>query len=126
MYLVWGFVFDFVMDSYSKLDHVKVHIKIKQEQIETLEKEIQSHEGKIAELRSNIKKNTTEIGRLKDIIEGTIVQPKEMSEALSQFMVGWYSWLSKGRDYNRSEHNMIYEGFVATNIDSILPALNSN
>lgn len=126
VYLVWGFVFDFVMDSYSKLDHVKVHIKIKQEQIETLEKEIQSHEGKIAELRSNIKKNTTEIGRLKDIIEGTIVQPKEMSEALSQFMVGWYSWLSKGRDYNRSEHNMIYEGFVATNIDSILPALNSN
>lgn len=126
VYLIWGFVFDFVMDSYSKLDHVRVNIIIKREQIERLEKEIFDHEHKNADLKMAVEKNNTEINKLKDIINGTIIQPKEVKEALSQFMVGWYSWLSKGRDYNRSEHNKIYDEFVSRNITTIESVINPN
>lgn len=126
VYLIWGFVFDFVMDAYSKLDAVKVHIKIKQEQIDGLEKEIQGLETKVSDTKLTINKNNAEISKLKDIIEGTIIQPKEMTEALSQFMVGWYGWLSRGNAYNRSEHNKIYEGFIVANVTSIEPTININ
>jgi len=124
VYLIWGFVFDFVMEAYSKLDYVKVHIKVKQEQIEALEKEIQGHEVKIGELKVAIEKNNSAIRDLKDTIDGTIIQPKEMSEALSQFMVGWHKWIANGKEYNRSEHNKIYEAFISTNISSITTAIN--
>jgi hypothetical protein len=126
VYLIWGFVFDFVLDSYSKLDHVKVHIKIKQEQIEGFKKEVEDHEAQISVLKSDIEKNKIEANKLKETIEGTIVVTKEMSEALSQFMVGWYRWLSGGRAYNRSEHNKIFEEFVIANINIIPPVMNSN
>ncbi len=126
VYLIWGFVFDFVMDSYSKLDHVRVNIKIKREQIEALEKEVFEYEHQVSELKLSVEKNNTEIAKLKDIINGTIIQPKEVKEALSQFMVGWYSWLSKGRDYNRSEHNKIYEEFVSRNVTIIESVISPN
>jgi peptidoglycan hydrolase CwlO-like protein len=124
VYLIWGFVFDFVMESYSKLDYVKVHIKVKQEQIDTLEKEVNTLEVKIGEIKVAVEKNSTEMRNLRDTIDGTIVQPKEMSEALSQFMVGWHKWIANGKEYNRSDHNKIYEAFMATNINAISPAIN--
>jgi hypothetical protein len=124
VYLIWGFVFDFVMEAYSKLDYVKVHIKVKQEQIDALEKEINAQEVKIGENKVAIEKNNAEIRNLKDTIDGTIVQPKEMYEALSQFMVGWHKWIANGKECNRSEHNKIYEAFVTANISSITPAVN--
>lgn len=123
VYLIWGFVFDFVMESYTKLDYVKVHIKIKQEQIEELEKEINGIEVKIGEIKVAVEKNNAEIRNLKETIDGTIVQPKEMSEALSQFMVGWHKWIANGKEYNRSEHNKIYEAFITANISSITSAV---
>jgi hypothetical protein len=126
VYLIWGFVFDFVMDAYSKLDAVKVQIKLKQEQIEVLEKDIQVLETKSSEMKASIDKNNSEISKLKEIIEGTIILPKEMTEALSQFMVGWYGWLSRGNAYNRSEHNKIYESFIMANISSIESNINNN
>lgn len=133
VYLIWGFVFDFVMQSYTTLDYVKVHIKVKQEQIHELEKEIKALEIKIGEIKVTIEKNNAEIRNLKETIDGTIVQPKEMSEALSQFMVGWHKWIANGKEYNRSEHNKIYEAFITTNISSItsavhpvIPSVNTN
>lgn len=126
VYLIWGFVFDFVMDSFAKLDVIKVHIKAKQEQIDSIEKDISDSENKINNLKILKDKNQIEINKLKDIINGTIIQPKEVKEALSQFMVGWYNWLSHGREYNRSEHNKIYDEFIALNVTVIESVINPN
>jgi len=126
VYLIWGFVFDFVMESHSKLDMVKVRIRSKQDEIHSVENEINGHEKQITELKMNVDKHNIEINKLKDIIEGTIIQPKEVREALAQFMVGWYNWLSHGREYSRSEHNKVYEDFVAQNITIIETVINPN
>jgi chromosome segregation ATPase len=116
VYLIWGFVFDFIMEAQSKLDIVKVRIRSKQDEIHSVENEINDYEKKINDLKMNVDKHDIEINKLKDIINGTIIQPKEVKEALSQFMVGWYNWLSHGRVYSRSEHNKVYEEFIQQNI----------
>ncbi len=126
VYLIWGFVFDFVMESHSKLDIVKVNIKMKREQIYAIEQEIAQFENKITELRIANGKNNGEINKIRHIIEGTIIQTKAVKEALAQFMVGWYNWLAEGREYNRSEHNKIYEDFIATNIELIESVIHPN
>lgn len=126
VYLIWGFVFDFVMEAHSKLDAVRVQIKIKQEQIEALQQEIGLLEMSANEAKVAMDQNKGEISKLKSIIEGTIIATKEMSESLSQFMVGWYGWLSRGNAYNRSEHNKIYEGFIVTNVTKLETAINTN
>lgn len=41
-------------------------------------------------------------------------------------MVGWYAWLAEGREYNRSEHNKIYEEFLVGKISTIESVLNPN
>lgn len=126
VYLIWGFVFDFVMEAHSKLDIVKVNIKMKREQISTLEQEINQYRNMITELKISNEKNNAEIKKVRHIIEGTIIHPKAVKEALSQFMVGWYGWLSEGREYNRSEHNKIYEDFMADKISTIESVINQN
>lgn len=126
VYLIWGFVFDFLMEGLAKLDMLKVLIKNKRDQIESLEKDIATMENKINDLKMEIQKNEAEMAKLKDIINGTIIQPKEVKEALSQFMVGWYNWLSHGRSYNRSEHNKTYEEFLAQNVTLIESVINPN
>lgn len=126
VYLIWGFVFDFVMEAHSKLDIVKVNIKTKQEQIHALEEEIQQYQKTITDLKIAIEKNNIELKKLKQVIDGTIIHPKAVKEALSQFMVGWYAWLAEGREYNRSEHNRIYEDFLVGKISTIESVLNPN
>jgi hypothetical protein len=126
VYLIWGFVFDFVMEAHAKLDIVKVNIKMKRDQIHSIEQEIIQYENKITELRIAIEKNNVEITKVRHIIEGTIIQPKAVKEALSQFMVGWYNWLAEGREYNRSEHNKIYEEFIENNITVIESVIHPN
>ncbi|HEX7845233.1 MAG TPA: hypothetical protein VF476_05475, partial [Chitinophagaceae bacterium] len=70
--------------------------------------------------------NNAEISKLRHIIEGTIIHPKAVKEALSQFMVGWYAWLAEGREYNRSEHNNIYEEFISNKVAAIESVINPN
>lgn len=126
VYLIWGFVFDFVIDAHSKLDIVKVNIKMKREQIVTLEQEINQYQNTVTELRISGEKNNAEMKKLKQVIDSTIIHPKAVKEVLSQFMVGWYAWLSEGREYNRSEHNKIYEDFLTGKISTIESILNPN
>lgn len=126
VYLIWGFVFDFVMESYAKLDIVKVNIRAKQNQITDVEKEITEHENKVNELKMTIDKSSGEINKLKEIIGGTIIHPKEVKESLTQFMVGWYNWLSHGREYNRSDHNKVYDEFLLQNVAIIETVINPN
>ncbi len=126
VYLIWGFVFDFVMEAHAKLDVVKVNIKMRREQIHSVEQEISQYESKITELRIASEKNNAEINKVRHIIEGTIIHPKAVKEALSQFMVGWYGWLSEGREYNRSEHNKIYEDFIESKVSTIESVINPN
>lgn len=124
VYLIWGFVFDFLMEAYAKLDLIKVKIRAKQDQIHGIEEEIIAYENEINQLKLTAQKHDVEIARLKDIIAGTIIQPREVKEALSQFMVGWYNWLSHGREYNRSEHNRTYEDFISQNVTVIEDVIN--
>ncbi len=126
VYLIWGFVFDFAIEAHSKLDIVKVNIKTKREQIVALEQEIVQYQNTITDLRIAAEKNNAEINKIRHIIEGTIIHPKAVKEALSQFMVGWYGWLSEGRDYNRSEHNKIYEDFLENKLSTIESVINPN
>jgi hypothetical protein len=99
---------------------------MKREQIHSIEQEIIQYENKVTELRITSENNNAEINKVRHIIQGTIIHPKAVKEALSQFMVGWYGWLSEGREYNRSEHNGIYEDFIEKKVSTIESVINPN
>jgi predicted transcriptional regulator len=126
VYIVWGFVFDFFVDANSKLDSVKVKIRHKQERINAIEEEIHKNEQEINELKRSQDSTLGAMNKLRDIIGSTIIQPREVKEALSQFMVGWYKYLAIGRIYSRSEHNKIYDEFLVLHVNSIEPLINPN
>jgi hypothetical protein len=126
VYLIWGFVFDFVLEAHSKLDSIKVAIRTMRDQITGLESEIKKYEDKITEMRIASEKNNGEINKLKNVIDGTIILPQTIRESLSLFMVGWYNWLAEGREYNRSDHNRVYEEFVAIKIEVVESVMNPN
>ncbi|MET0636644.1 MAG: hypothetical protein ABWZ25_11505 [Chitinophagaceae bacterium] len=78
--------------------------------------EIEVLEATAEDTRNKIEQYSSEIDRLRGIIEGTILQTTEISESLSRFMVGWYGWLARGNAHKRSKHSQIYEGFVVGNV----------
>lgn len=93
VYIIWGFVFDFVMDSYAKIDKVKVEIdqlklKIADSKIEckNIKQNIQTHNG-------NVLTNTAEIEKEKRIIDGVIVPITDVKLEIMNFQTGWLNFL---------------------------------
>jgi hypothetical protein len=93
VYIIWGFVFDFVMDSYAKIDKVKVEIdqlklKIADSKIEckNFKQNIQIHNG-------NLLSNTAEIEKEKRIIDGVIVPITDVKLEIMNFQTGWLNFL---------------------------------
>lgn len=93
VYVIWGFVFDFVMDSYAKLDKVKVAIdqlklKIADSKIEckNIKQNIQKH-------KEDAQTFTADIEKEKRIIDGIIVPINDIKLEIMNFQTGWLSFL---------------------------------
>lgn len=92
VYLIWGFVFDFVMDSYRKIDKVKIALDEKEKEIKGVEFELHDLEIQIDKITYTIGENDKEINKLCTIIESTIIS-REFELDIFNFMAGWLSWM---------------------------------
>jgi hypothetical protein len=92
VYLIWGFVFDFVIESHGKMDKVKVALNEKDKQIKEAEADLADLEVQIDKMSQTIDGNKTEINKLNRILEGTIV-PREFEQDISHFFDGWHEWM---------------------------------
>lgn len=122
VYLIWGLVFDFVMEAYARLDKIGVLIRGKQEEIGFKEQQIADLENEINKLTSQIGDNASELEKLKTILHHTdLIKPKELEHSLMKFLGGWLEFLAYD---NRSEtekqraHEIVSE-FIQINITSL-------
>jgi len=101
-YIIWGFVFDFVMEEHKNSDKIKMaiykrkmQISRKEEEIACTDAEIQEHREIIKELRKQTAGILNRIDELTRIIDGTIIPSREYQLFASEYVKGWVTFLSK-------------------------------
>lgn len=121
VYLIWGFVFDFTIESYEKLDKVRLAIKSKEDEIKANEQSIEKMNLEINKLEETEIKNRGEINKLKEIIEHTTIIPKEFEQYLFHFMQGWLHWMSANlkNQSQQQECQNVLNIFISANIRQI-------
>lgn len=114
VYLIWGFVFDFVIDEHERLDAVAMAIKSRQEKIDQAKADIHEMRDEITEIKEEKTKRETKLTKLKNTLNVTVFVPKEFERRISSFMVGWVHWLKANRHADSAvrEANDISERFL--------------
>jgi hypothetical protein len=100
VYIIWGFVFDFVMESYAKMDRVKVAIQEKEKQIEDAGAEQKDLEAEIDKMTHTVDENNKEINKVNKVLESSII-PREFEHDIFSFLTGWMAWMKQsGKPHN--------------------------
>lgn len=120
VYIIWGFVFDFVMESYAKMDKVKVAIQEKQKQIKDAEAEQADLESQIDKMTHTVDANNTETNKLLKILESSII-PREFEQDIFSFLTGWLAWMKQsGKSHaDLEEASTISHDFVKVVVNSV-------
>lgn len=126
VYVIWGFVFDFVMESYAKMDKVKVAIQEKEKQIKDAEAEQKDFEVQIDKMTHTIDENNKEINKLNKVLESSII-PREFEHDIFSFLTGWMAWMKQsGKAHNDlDEADKLTHEFVKITLYS-LETINTN
>jgi len=110
VYLIWGFVFDFVMESYDKLDIVKQAIKARETEIKLYEDDINKHQDTIDGLNKEVDDLKLECKNYEKIISGNtiIINWEGYEHSVFEFTNGWTKWMS-AREQWESKINQIHD-----------------
>lgn len=92
VYIIWGFVFDFVLEAFGKLDRVKVALKEKDKQIEEATRNINDLNVDIDKMTHHIDEAKTQIKKLNETLNSVII-PREFEQCAFGFMSGWLAWM---------------------------------
>lgn len=117
VYLIWGFVFDFVLDAFNKIDKVKVAIKEKEQLIEDAEIQIAKLVEEVDKMSHEIDHAKTEIKKLNETLHSVII-PREFELEAYSFMAGWLAWMKgNGKPHTELETaESIVQEFVSVAI----------
>jgi cell division protein FtsL len=94
VYMIWGMLFDYVMDAYDKLDEVRQKINSLKRQIVDLRKDITEQKNRRDLLKENVSKNKVRIKKLMSIINGIVIDTSRYDSILHEFLGGWIEWMS--------------------------------
>lgn len=103
VYLIWGFVFDFTIESYGKIDKIKVALHEKALRIAEAESFLKDLEIQIDKMTYTINDNAKEINKLHKILDASIL-PREFEYDIFSFVAGWLAWM-KGCNKTHEELN---------------------
>jgi predicted nucleic acid-binding Zn-ribbon protein len=113
-YLIWGFIFDFVMEEHKEKDKIKNAIRKRNEQIEIHNAQIHDNKAKIDELKDSIREIKERIskvrGRIEElqrIIDGTIIPTKEYRLYSSEYMQGWLTYINEKLSISQAENDRL-------------------
>ena len=94
VYLIWGLVFNFVMDAYYKLDKVRNRINVLESKITESKKQCKSLKEKIQELKNMISKIDAQINKKKIENNQNIFTPDAIALEINNFVTGWLSYMN--------------------------------
>ena len=95
VYLIWGLVFAFTMESYQKLDVVSEAVKGFGHKIVDLEATLADRNEQMQKITNAVGTRTTEAEKLRQIISDSMIVPfKPFETSLFKFTEGWSAWMS--------------------------------
>ena len=97
VYIIWGFVFDFTIEAYDKLDVIKQEIKARQREIGYIEDDLKIKREKVGELYDDISSIKKIIKDLQGRINGVIIDTTEFDKILHEFLGGWLHWMNANK-----------------------------
>jgi hypothetical protein len=97
VYIIWGLVFDFIMEEYDKRDAVGAAIRAKTNQIRDFETDISKLDVEIDKMTHAMHARQTELAKLRQIVESSIFISKEFESRITDFLVGWVHWLKANK-----------------------------
>lgn len=92
VYLIWGFVLDFVLAAFGKLDKVKVVLREKEILTQDLNAEILQLNQDVDKMTHQIDITKTKVKKMMESINSTII-PREFEQVAYAFMAGWLAWM---------------------------------
>lgn len=104
VYIIWGLVFDIVMESYTKLDSVAVAIRERRRKVMEIEGVIEKSDAYRAELLAQVAKHRKESNRLKEFLEQGFIISQDFEQYVFQFAQGWMAYM-KGSGMSTLEMN---------------------
>jgi len=120
VYLIWGFVFDFFMDSCAQQDKVTMSSMGKKVEIKEAEKELKQYESQLEKDQLNSNVNNSEINKLQEMLNSPIVRPQDFQGIVHQFSDGWFQWMSanlKSKQDLVDGHDIVNE-FISSNLNN--------
>ena len=106
-YLIWGFLFDRLMHDTRKMDHAGEQIRVRKREIMGLDKETDTQQAQIDQLRQQIFEKKKEISELEQDLTTTLIRPREFEYIVFQFASGWMQYIEGGMMGEQAEKNDI-------------------
>jgi len=97
VYIIWGFVFDFTIEAYDKIDVIKQEIKAREREIGYIKDDLSVKNLKIGELYDDISGIKKIIKDLEGRINGVIIDTTEFDKILHEFLNGWLEWMNANK-----------------------------
>jgi predicted nucleic acid-binding Zn-ribbon protein len=101
-YLIWGFIFDFVMEEHKNRDKIKIEIRKRQSKIQDCREDIEMLENKIGEskqlilnFKAEIQAARGRISELQSILDGIVIPTKEYKLYASEYVQGWVTYIAE-------------------------------
>lgn len=94
VYVIWGFIFDFFVESNRLNNKVAVAITERQEKIDEMKAETASWETAIDKVKEAVLALQTRKNQLEAQLLGVIIPAREWQSYLSEFAGGWLEWMA--------------------------------
>ena len=118
VYIIWGFVFDFTIEAYDKIDVIKQEIKAREREIGYIKEDLDINKSKVGKLYDEISLIKKTIKDLEGKINGVIIDTTEFDKILHEFLGGWLEWMNANKlvQSKITEAKLKADEFIQVNI----------
>lgn len=114
VYIIWGFVFDFVMEEHEARDVVRNALAAKKDAIRRFREKISDYKSELHTLKGEIDEKEAEKQMLENRLARTTFVTKEFELKIDYFMEGWLQWTNANRRSDLNDDLIQYRNrFIA-------------
>lgn len=95
-YLIWGLLFEKFMTDTRKRDHAGEQIRVRQSEIDEIQKEIKRLEAEADSLDQSIHQSARDRAQAEADLSGVFFKPREVEYVVFHFMSGWMQFIEGG------------------------------
>lgn len=95
-YLIWGLLFEKFMTDTRKRDHAGEQIRVRQSEIDEIQKEIKRLESEADALDQTIHQSARDRAQAEADLSGVFFKPREVEYVVFHFMSGWMQFIEGG------------------------------